>query len=88
VLAVDLIESDGDETLALALVSALVERAAGYADFRVVIFERCRRCGRDFDVDRLRCDWTRASHGLRVAGTARRDDRCIDVCARLLYDDR
>ena len=90
------------EALALALAAALVEvaggavawargdgvRAAGCAAFWVVAFERCRRCGRDVDTDRLRCDWTRASHGLRFAASERRDDRRVDLRARLLYDVR
>ena len=40
------------------------------------------------DTDRLRCDLTRASHGFRFAASGRRDDRRVDLRARLLYDDR
>jgi len=73
VLVVELIEADGAEAEALALVAALVEvdggRAAGCANFWVVAFEPCWRFGRDFDTDRLRCDWTRASHRLRFAAS-------------------
>jgi hypothetical protein len=104
VLVVELIDADGAEALALALAlaAALVEvdggavawargdlaRAAGCVAFWVVASERCRRCGRDVDTDRLRCDLTRASHGLRFAASERRDDRRVDLRARLLYDDR